>query len=170
MQHASEPCPIAGLLEFVQDRWSFLILRDAFYGVRRFDAFRRHLGISRKVLAARLQTMVEAGLFRKTPYQQRPLRHEYLLTAKGRDLMPVLLAMIGWSRRWLDGAAKDALRLQHTDCGHVMTPLMHCSECGEPLSFGHVRPLAGPNAPLEAVQSLRDAVRQSSRPHRVPHD
>ena len=170
MQQACEPCPIAGLLEIVQDRWAFLILRDAFYGVRRFDAFRRHLGISRKILAARLQTMVEAGLFCKTPYQQRPLRHEYLLTARGRDLMPVLLAMIGWSRRWLDGAEKDALRLQHTDCGQVMTPRMHCGACGETLSFGHVRPLAGPTAPREAVRSLRDAVRKSNRPRRVPHE
>jgi DNA-binding HxlR family transcriptional regulator len=77
-------CSIASALDVVGEPWTLLIVRDAFYGVRRFDDFQENLGIARNVLTARLKKLVEAGIFRKTAYRQRPLRHEYRLTDKGQ--------------------------------------------------------------------------------------
>src|SRR5216684_1939891 len=79
-------CSIASALDIVGEPWTLLIVRDAFYGVRRFDDFQENLGIARNVLTARLKKLVEAGVFRKTAYRQRPLRHEYRLTDKGAEL------------------------------------------------------------------------------------
>jgi len=169
MQDASGDCPIEGLLEMVQDRWAFLILRDAFYGVRRFDAFRQHLGISRKILAARLGRMVEAGIFLKTPYQQHPPRYAYQLTAKGRDLFPVMLTMIQWGNRWLSEPDAQALQIRHIACGHISEPEIVCNHCGEALSPARVRPIAGPGASKEAQDSLKKAVRKSNQAKRVRH-
>jgi len=90
-------CPVEGLLNIMGERWSFLILRDAFYGVRRFDGFQQHLGISKKVLSQRLRKLVAEGILRRIQYQPHPARYEYRLTARGRDLFPILLAMIRWS-------------------------------------------------------------------------
>jgi len=102
VQSSSIPCcPIEGLLDIMGERWSFLILRDAFYGVRRFDGFQQHLGISKKVLSQRLRKLVAADILRRVQYQEHPPRYEYRLTAKGRDLFPVVLTMMRWGNRWL---------------------------------------------------------------------
>ena len=85
---------------FVGDRWSLLILRDAFRGVRRFADLRDDLGIARNILADRLDKLVDAGILDRVPYQERPVRHEYRLTAKGRDLSPALVALMRWGDRW----------------------------------------------------------------------
>ena len=92
-------CPIARSLERVGDWWNILILRDAFYGLRRFDEFQESLGIATSTLARRLDDMVAAGLLERRLYCERPPRHEYVLTAAGRDFRPVLLAMVGWGNR-----------------------------------------------------------------------
>ena len=81
-------CSIASALDVVGEPWTLLIVRDAFYGVRRFDDFQENLGIARNVLTARLKKLVEAGIFRKTAYRQRPLRHEYRLTDKAPPCSP----------------------------------------------------------------------------------
>jgi len=162
-------CPIEGLLNTLQDRWAFLILRDAFYGVRRFDGFRQHLGISRKILSARLNCLVEAGVFYRIPYQQHPLRHEYILTGKGRDLFPLLLTMIRWGNRWLAEPDMPALEIRHIACGEKTEPTVVCNHCGEILTPARVRPVAGPGAKTEAVNALKAAVRKSSRRKRIHH-
>jgi DNA-binding HxlR family transcriptional regulator len=90
----ADDCSIAATLGFVGDRWSLLILRDAFRGVRRFADLRDDLGIARNILADRLDKLVDAEILERVPYQERPLRHEYRLTAKGRDLCPTLVALM----------------------------------------------------------------------------
>jgi len=142
------------MLDVVGDRWSFLILRDAFYGVRRFEGFRRHLGISRKVLSQRLAGLVEAGLLRRVPTPGSARRHEYRLTPKGGDVFPVLLAMMRWGERWAS-AGREWLRLVHRDCGHRTHPAMVCDQCARPLHPNRVRALPGKDAPPEAVRALR---------------
>jgi DNA-binding HxlR family transcriptional regulator len=107
-----------------------LIVRDVFLGVRRFDAMQRRLGISRNVLTQRLEKLVDVGVLRREVYQDRPVRYEYRLTEKGRDLWPVLTAMRQWGDRY---AAPDGPRLQlhHRSCDHLAEPTLHCPVCGE---------------------------------------
>src|ERR1700709_2424806 len=92
-------CPIARSLERVGEWWSILILRDAFYGVTRFDEFQQSLGVAPTMLTKRLGVLVEAGLLERRRYQERPPRYEYLLTDRGRDFRPVLLALLEWGNR-----------------------------------------------------------------------
>ncbi len=125
-------CSIARTLDVVGERWSLLILRDAFYGVRRFEELQRSLGIARNVLSDRLGKLVEQGVLRKELYEDRPPRHEYRLTEKGRDLFPVLLAMAAWGDRWeSDG---QPVQLTHEACGQVTHPVPACEHCGERLT------------------------------------
>ncbi|MDQ2677217.1 MAG: helix-turn-helix transcriptional regulator [Actinomycetota bacterium] len=138
-------CSVAQCLEVVGEWWSMLIVRDAFLGVRRFDEFQSRLGISRNILASRLAGLVDAGVLDKVPYQERPVRHEYRLTDKGRDLWPVLTAMRQWGDRW---AAPDGppLELVHLGCGEVTTVAHTCGVCGEAIDHRSVRAVAGPGA------------------------
>src|SRR3954465_14352946 len=94
--YEKQVCSIARALEFVGERWTILIVRDAFLGVRRFDDFQRSLGIARNVLADRLDRLVEAGIFERRLYQDRPPRYEYRLTEPGLDLHPVIFSLMKW--------------------------------------------------------------------------
>src|SRR5690606_29419646 len=89
-----QPCSLARALSVIGDRWTLLVLRESFLGIRRFDEFEERLGVTRHVLANRLKKLTEAGVLNKVAYQQRPLRQEYRLTAKGRDLYPAVLALV----------------------------------------------------------------------------
>ena len=133
------PCSIARSMDLLGDWWTPLVLRDAFFGVKRFDDFQRDLGIGRNILTQRLNRLVDEGLLERRPYQEHPPRHEYVLTAKGRDFMPVLLAMAAWGDRWLAGPEGPPVTFTHKDCGHVTHARVVCSHCGEPLEYGHVR-------------------------------
>jgi DNA-binding HxlR family transcriptional regulator len=145
-------CSVAQCLEVVGEWWTLLIVRDAFLGVRRFDDFQARLGISRNILTQRLITLVEAGVFDKVPYSEHPPRYEYRLTAKGRDLWPVLTTMRQWGDKW---AAPDGppLKLIHTGCGKVTTLVPTCSKCGEPMTERDVRPVKGPGAREELLEA-----------------
>lgn len=96
-------CAIAQALDVVGDWWTLLIVRDAARGVRRFDEMQRELGVSRKVLSERLKLLVEADVVTRVPYQDRPVRHEYRLTPRGRALLPVLVALQDWGDTWVLG-------------------------------------------------------------------
>jgi DNA-binding HxlR family transcriptional regulator len=128
-----QPCSLARTLAVVGDRWTLLVLRECFLGVRRFDEFEKRLGITRHVLADRLKKLTEAGVLAKQAYQQRPLREEYRLTAKGHDLYPAVLALVNWGDRHLSGAEGAPIRHVHKSCGHEVHGVLVCSECGEPL-------------------------------------
>ncbi|MET0738904.1 MAG: helix-turn-helix domain-containing protein, partial [Acidimicrobiales bacterium] len=93
-------CSVAQALEVVGEWWSFLIIRDAFLGVNRFGQFQDRLGIARNVLSTRLDALVEHGVLKRVAYQDNPVRHEYKLTEKGRDLWLSLTALREWGDRW----------------------------------------------------------------------
>lgn len=128
-----QPCSLARTLSVVGDRWTLLVLRESFLGIRRFDEFEKRLGITRHVLADRLKKLVEGGVLDKMAYQQRPLREEYCLSAKGRDLYPAVLALVNWGDRHMSGAEGAPIRHIHRRCGQPMHGVLVCSECGEPL-------------------------------------
>ncbi len=132
-------CSVARTLDIVGERWSLLILRDAFYGVRRFEDFRRDLGIARNVLTERLNKLVAQGVLAKVQYEDKPPRFEYRLTDKGRDLLGVVLAMMRWGDRWTGEGASPPVTLTHVSCGHATEALVTCSECGEELRLGELR-------------------------------
>ena len=111
-----QDCSIAASLTFVGDRWTLLILRDAFRGVRRFGDFCADLGIARNILTDRLEKLVDAGIFVKVPYQERPLRHEYRLTRAGVGLLPVMVALMEWGDRHVNGG-RAPIVLRHRDSG-----------------------------------------------------
>jgi len=160
-------CPVEGLLNIMGERWSFLILRDAFYGVRRFDGFQQHLGISKKVLSQRLRKLVAEGILRRIQYQPHPARYEYRLTARGRDLFPILLAMIRWSNRWLTEQGQEWLQLIHKGCGEKIEPEVVCNHCHEPLTLARVQALPGPGVTTEAIHALGNAMIKSISPQRT---
>lgn len=123
-------CSVAQCLEVVGEWWSMLIIRDVFLGVTRFDDLQARLGISRNTLQQRLGRLVEQGVLVKVPYQERPPRHDYRLTDRGRDLWPVLTAMRQWGD---DHAAPQGppLEVRHTACGEVARAELRCGACGE---------------------------------------
>jgi DNA-binding HxlR family transcriptional regulator len=136
-------CSIARTLEIVGEWWTLLIIRDAFFGVRRFDDFQRDLAISRNILSDRLGTLVEHGILDRRRYQDHPERHEYVLTDKGRDLYPVIVTLMRWGDRW-ESPEGAPLRLVHEPCGHDSEATVVCAHCGELLDPRHVRPRKGP--------------------------
>ena len=115
-----------------QENWSSLILREAFFGVRRYEDFQRNLGVGRAVLARRLRFLVEQGILEKRRYQTRPDRYEYRLTEAGLEMYPIFLAMKAWGERWLGGDGPGVV-LRHSLCGEISTPRMTCDRCGEPV-------------------------------------
>ncbi|MFZ5755441.1 MAG: winged helix-turn-helix transcriptional regulator [Pseudomonadota bacterium] len=137
-------CSAARTLSVVGDRWTMLIVRNAFLGTRRFDDFQSALGVTRHILADRLNRLVEAGVLKKVPYSDKPVRHEYRLTEKGRDLYPVLLALVRWGDTWLDEGHGPPVEFHHKRCGRKATPVLACSECGERLDPRDVMPMPGP--------------------------
>jgi len=138
-------CSVAQVLEVVGEWWSLLIIRDAFLGVRRFDDFQARLGISRNILTQRLNGLVDNDILKRVSYQDHPPRWEYRLTAKGRDLWPVVMAMRQWGDRWA-APSGPPLKIKHTACGHVTHAVAVCSHCGEPLDVRGVTALPGPGA------------------------
>lgn len=120
------------------------MLRDAFSGTRRFDDFQASLGISRTIIADRLALLVEEGVLDKVAYQSRPPRHEYRLTPKGLDLYPVVMAMFDWGRRHYPIEEGLPVIHRHKTCGHDFTPVVTCSECGEPIAPRDVEARPGP--------------------------
>ncbi|WP_194813605.1 helix-turn-helix domain-containing protein [Nocardia sp. XZ_19_385] len=138
-------CSVAQCLEVVGEWWTLLIVRDALFGVTRFDDFRARLGIARNVLTQRLEHLVAHGVLTREPYQQNPIRYDYRLTAKGRALWSVVNAMRQWGDEW---AAPDGPPIQavHESCGHVATIEPHCSSCGERVHARDLHPVYGPGA------------------------
>jgi DNA-binding HxlR family transcriptional regulator len=145
-----ENCSIARALELVGERWTLLVLREAFTGARRFDEFAERLGIARNVLTARLALLVDEGVLERTRYQERPERFEYRLTDKGLDLFEVLAALMHWGDRWYapDGPPRV---LRHRDCGGVVGARLICERCGAAVGVREARLEPGPGARLAAL-------------------
>jgi DNA-binding HxlR family transcriptional regulator len=144
---AKWPCSIARTVDLVGDWWTPLVLREAYYGVTRFDEFERTLGIGRNVLTQRLNHLVEVGIFERVPYQEKPPRYDYVLTEMGREFFPVLAAIHHWGDRWLAGSAGPPIVLRHDPCGHDTHAEVVCAECREPLHVDDVSARLGPGYP-----------------------
>ena len=129
-----QTCSVARALEIVGERWTLLIVRDAFMGIRRFDDFQRSLGVARNVLNTRLQRLVEAGVFERHRYQERPERFEYRLTEMGEDLWPAIVALMRFGDRHCAGDDGPPVRLTHAGCGGAVSEHGSCAACGAPVA------------------------------------
>ncbi|WP_116949678.1 winged helix-turn-helix transcriptional regulator [Jiangella endophytica] len=158
--YSGQDCSLARALELVGERWTPLILRDAFVGVRRYRDFLAHLDIPRAVLAARLQALVDAGVMTKVRYQDAPPRDEYVLTAKGRELWPALHLLSQWGERHLSELGPRRV-YTHLPCGSRL-------EAGRCPSCGTVRPedvevRLGPGAVTSRTDAVSVALREPRR-------
>jgi DNA-binding HxlR family transcriptional regulator len=140
-------CSIARTLQVIGDRWTLLILRDAFRGVRRFDEFASDLGIARNLLTDRLHRLVDHGIFEKVPYQERPRRYEYRLTDRGVDLSPALVAFMRWGDVHLADDQPPVV-LVHGKCGHPLDQVFVCPHCDETITPRQIR--SRPGSPARA--------------------
>jgi DNA-binding HxlR family transcriptional regulator len=134
----AESCSIARALGVVGTRSAFLLLREAFYGARRFDEFARRTGLSEPATASRLRELVAEGLLEREPYREagQRTREAYRLTDKGADLLPALVALMQWGDRWLDPAG-GPVALRHRDCGERVRAELRCA-AGHPVAAGEV--------------------------------
>ena len=153
----AENCSIRAALEIVGEKWTLLVLREAFFGVRRFADFQRTLGCARNILSARLKTLVEEGILSRQPYREpgSRVRYEYRLTEKGADLWPVLVALLQWGDRYgLEG--ERPMILQHRGCGGELDDRRRCVACGADVTV------------TEAVAVRTGAARPGTRPSQEP--
>ncbi len=145
-QFGAMACSIARTLDVIGEPWSPLILRDIYAGTNRFEQLQRSLGVSRKVLAERLNWLVEQGVLVRREYSARPVRHEYLLTDKGMELCDLLLVMVRWGDRWTTGEAGPPVLYRHHTCGKTSHVELRCSECEQPMRATDIELLPGPGA------------------------
>ena len=141
------PCSIAATLAVIGDRWTLLILRDVFRGVRRFAQLQTDLGIAKNLLSDRLSKLVDNGVLERVPYQTRPVRNEYRLTLKGADLSTSLIALMGWGDRWCASEGAPIILL-HEHCGTPIEQSVRCPHCDEPVNPGKIRSRPGPGRSL----------------------
>jgi DNA-binding HxlR family transcriptional regulator len=146
-------CSVARTTAILGDRWTMLLIREAFLGTRRFDEFRALTGASPQITASRLERLVKAGILRKVPYQQRPTRYEYRFTPMGRDLYPVLVAVMAWGDKWLNDGRGPPNPLRHVTCGEITRPKLVCDCCSEAVSVGNLV-----SEPSERMQRQRRAM------------
>jgi DNA-binding HxlR family transcriptional regulator len=155
-QFSDQPCGVARSMDIVGELWSFMIIRNVFLGVRRFEGLRINLRISRKVLSERLDLLVDRGILERRPYQDRPPRFEYRLTPMGVDLFPILMALARWGNRWLAGAEGPPIEYVHK-CGQVTAGRLVCTQCGEDLGAHNVRPRLGRGGDARYAAGLEQA-------------
>ena len=136
-------CSIQRTLDVIGDRWTLLILRDLFRGVRRFSRIQEDLGIAKNLLTDRLGALVEAEIVEKTPHQERPVRYEYRLTAKGRALSPALVALMRWGDDWYSGGQAPT-ELVHDECGTRIELQPWCTTCNVPVAPTDIASRPGP--------------------------
>ena len=127
---STENCTVGRTMAILGERWTFVVLREVFNGVRRFDDIKRHSGIPRQVLSNRLALLVEQGVLRREPYQDpgERARHEYRLTEKGFDLYPVLVAISDWGDRYLADPEGPPVAFAHRDCGDLVHAEVRCAK------------------------------------------
>ncbi|ORW74918.1 winged helix-turn-helix transcriptional regulator [Mycobacterium saskatchewanense] len=155
---AKWPCSIARTMHVLGDPWAILVIREALYGIRRFDDFQVSLGIARNTLTERLSRLVAEGVLEKHLYQTNPRRYEYQLTEKGAELFGVLGAISQWGDRWLAGGEGPPVIFHHESCDHDTHAEVVCANCHEPLELEDCSVRLGPGYPAELAQ--RSDVRQ----------
>ncbi|WP_103502613.1 MULTISPECIES: helix-turn-helix domain-containing protein [unclassified Streptomyces] len=148
--YEGQECNLARALEVVGERWTLLIVRAALLGTRRFEGFVEGLDIARNVLNKRLQRLIEHGVFERVPYQQRPLRHEYVLTPAGRDLAHAVIALTQWGERHVPDPNRALIDPRHRGCGGSVNVAFHCAECGGGVRTDDVEVVVGERPPARA--------------------
>jgi DNA-binding HxlR family transcriptional regulator len=140
---AAQPreCSVARTLEIVGEKWALLVVREVFLGNRRFDEMVRTIGAPRDTLAARLRSLVGAGILERRQYFEHPARFEYRLTEAGLELYPVILTLMRWGDKHLAGDDGPPMVLEHS-CGHRLVAKVVCEACGEPAESRTVRRVA----------------------------
>jgi DNA-binding HxlR family transcriptional regulator len=146
--YTAENCSVKRALDVVGEKWTLLVLREAFYGARRFEQFQAHVGCARNILSERLTTLVDAGVMRRVPYREQGHRerHEYRLTDKGLDLLPAVVALMQWGDRWEADPAGPPVLITHRECGHPVELALHCSHDHLALTASDTQPRPGPGA------------------------
>ena len=167
-----QACSVARALSVLGERWTLLIIRDAFRGTRRFDDFQRSLGVTRHRLSERLGKLVDEGVLTRVAYMERPTRYEYRLTRKGLALYPVLMTLSQWGDDWMDDGNGPPQRYRHSLCGKQTRAVLSCDECGDPLRPEEVSAQAGEvlsayvahlNAQGEPLPSEGELAREAAR-------
>lgn len=162
-QPSSSECPVARSLDEVGDTWRMLILRDALVGFRRFDEFEQNLGIAPNILTQRLGALVTDGLLEKRPYQQRPVRYEYVPTAKAREFAVVLAALVAWGTRWLSPEGAH-VTLVDASSGEIVEPVMRGRETDRVCELRNMKFAPGPQAGAEILgRAERLSVRRAKQ-------
>lgn len=151
----------ARALNLIGDRWTLLTLYAAFMGVKRFDGFVQMTGVARSLLTDRLKRLEGAGVLERRLYQERPPRHEYRLTAMGRDLYDSALMLLGWEMRWRFDPNCPSHRIVHEPCGQPLKAVLVCKACGEAVKVRDVTLTPGPGAGLEPAPAARHSRRAS---------
>ncbi len=152
-----ERCSVAATLRVVGEKWTLLVLREAFYGLRRYDDLLEILGCARNILSDRLRKLVAHGLLERAPYRaagQRQ-RSEYRLTPRGLELFPVVVALMQWGDRWLAGAAGPSVVVTHRDCGAPVAAELRCAAGHRALGARDTAPVPGPGARPGRVRASR---------------
>ncbi|WP_421844185.1 winged helix-turn-helix transcriptional regulator [Mycobacterium sp.] len=144
LSHRFEGESVGRALELVGERWTLLILREAFFGVRRFGQLARNLSIPRPTLSARLRMLVEVGLLDRVPYSRDPDRHEYRLTEAGLQLFGAIVVLMRWGDEHLPHPDGVPIELRHDTCGKIADPHLTCAHCGTEITARNVTPEPGP--------------------------
>lgn len=153
LEYTRDHCSLAKAMEVIGERWCLLVLREAFFGVRRFADFQATIGIAKNMLSDRLTKLVAHGLLTKEPYRddgQRE-RFEYRLTDQGRELFPVIVALVRWGDRWLAGPQGPPLEIHHRGCGSPLHVEVRCAAGHGDLSLRD----ADPRPTKAAVRKVR---------------
>jgi DNA-binding HxlR family transcriptional regulator len=150
LQYSADNCTIGRTMAILGERWTFVVIREVFNGIRRFDDMRRRTAIPRQVLTNRLGVLVDHGLLRKEPYQEpgERARHEYRLTQKGLDLYPVMVAVAQWGDRYVADPEGPPVEFVHRDCGATMTVVATCGAGHKVDDVRRIEPRPGPGAHL----------------------
>ncbi|WP_319456046.1 MULTISPECIES: helix-turn-helix domain-containing protein [unclassified Mycobacterium] len=148
LSYSADNCSIKRALDILGEKWTLLVLREAFYGARRFEQFQASVGCARNLLTERLNTLVESGVMRRVPYREpsQRERHEYRLTDKGLDLLPAIVALMQWGDRWEADPAGPPVAITHRDCGEPAELVLRCSHHHIELGARDTQPVPGPGA------------------------
>jgi DNA-binding HxlR family transcriptional regulator len=147
---------IAHVLDILGEGWSMLIIREAFFGVRRFEEFQRHLGIARNILTTRLKKLCDNEILERVPIKQGAKRHEYLLTHKGKELMPMLIALTQWGDKWVYGEGQEPIVFRDREHGQPISAIRVHAGDGRELRPREILPTAGPGANEQAQKRLKE--------------
>jgi DNA-binding HxlR family transcriptional regulator len=167
LSHRFEGESVARALEIVGERWTLLILRESFFGVRRFGQLARNLQIPRPTLSARLRTLVDKGLLEKVLYARDPDRHEYRLTDSGRDLFAAIVVLMQWGDKHLPNPQGPPIVLHHQPCDQTAEPVLVCAHCRQEITAHNVTPEPGPGYRMQSIanpERQRAGVATPARP------